>query len=220
MKQKTVFLVAVAVLGVLFFAGAAAYRSHQADQATAAAASNTQLLVRSHSPSLGRADAPVHIVEFFDPACETCAAMYPQVKKLMAADRESIRLSIRYAPFHRGSEDVVKALEASRRQGRFWQALEALVASQGAWVHNHQARIELAWPHLARAGLDMDRLKADMALPEVAQAIEQDLFDAQALKVTMTPEFFVNGRGLPTFGLEPLRDLVGEALAAARKNPG
>ena len=41
-------------------------------------------LVRPHSPIMGRADAPVTIVEFFDPACETCRAFYPIVKKIMA----------------------------------------------------------------------------------------------------------------------------------------
>ncbi|MFS8328883.1 thioredoxin domain-containing protein, partial [Vreelandella titanicae] len=33
--------------------------------------------MRSHSPILGREDAPVTIVEFFDPACEACRAFYP-----------------------------------------------------------------------------------------------------------------------------------------------
>ncbi|NMG42229.1 thioredoxin domain-containing protein [Aromatoleum toluvorans] len=34
-----------------------------------------------HSPTLGKADAPVVIVEFLDPACETCRAFYPRVKE-------------------------------------------------------------------------------------------------------------------------------------------
>jgi len=31
----------------------------------------------------------------------------------------------------------------------------------------------------------------------------------------MTPEFFVNGKPLPSFGYEQLRNLVNDALAAA-----
>ena len=40
-------------------------------------------LVRMHSPVLGPQNAPVTIVEFFDPACETCRAFYPVVKDLL-----------------------------------------------------------------------------------------------------------------------------------------
>ena len=217
MKKNTIFVIALVLLALLFAGGAQLYRSQQAKEAAAAAAKKKELLVRAHSPSLGRADAPVHIVEFLDPACETCAAFYPPVKQMMAANRENIRLTIRYAPFHRGSDEVVKALEASRKQGRYWQALEALLASQPAWVQNHQARPELIWPHLARAGLDTEQLKSDMQSPEIARVVAQDLMDAKTLNVTKTPEFFVNGRPLPSFGLQQLRTLVDEELAASSK---
>jgi protein-disulfide isomerase len=216
MKKNTIFVIALVLLAALFAGGAQMYRSQKAQAAAATAAKNRESLVRFHSPSLGRADAPVHIVEFFDPACETCAAFYPLVKQMMAANREDIRLTVRYAPFHQGSDEVVKALEASRKQGRYWQAVEALLASQPAWVQHHQARPELIWPQLARAGLDNERLKSDMQSADIARAIAQDVTDARTLNVTKTPEFFVNGRPLPSFGFEQLRTLVDEELAAAR----
>ena len=42
-----------------------------------------------------------------------------------------------------------------------------------------------------------------------------DAQDARALKVTQTPEFFVNGRGLPSFGYQQLQGLVAEAMGHA-----
>lgn len=217
MKQKNLFIAAVVLLALVFAGGAPWYRSQQAQQAAATAAKNRESLVRPHSPTLGRADARVHIVEFFDPACETCAAFSPRVKQLMAAHRDDIRLTVRYAPFHQGSDEVVKALEASRKQGRFWQALEALFAAQPSWVQHHQARPELIWPALARAGLDTTQLKDDMQSPEIARVVAQDLADARTLNVTKTPEFFVNGRPLPSFGWDQLQTLVDEELAASAK---
>lgn len=217
MKQKTIFLTALVLLAIVFAGGAQLYQSQKAQEAVAAAGKNKELLVRFHSQSLGRADAPVQIVEFLDPACETCAAFYPLVKQMMAANREDIRLTVRYAPFHQGSDEVVKVLEASRKQGKYWQTLEALLASQPAWVQHHQAQPELIWPHLVRAGLDAERLKSDMQSPEIARAVAQDVSDAKALKVTQTPEYFVNGRPLPSFGFEQLRTLVDEELAATSK---
>lgn len=169
-------------------------------------------LARLHSPTLGDPNAKVHIVEFLDPACETCRAFYPFVKGLMEAHPGRIRLTVRYAPFHRGSDEVVKLLEAARRQGKYWPALEAILAAQPRWVVNHAARPELAWPVLEGLGLDPGRLKADMGSPEVAQIIRQDLQDAIRLGVDKTPEFFVNGRPMPRFGYEELKTLVERAL--------
>ena len=68
---------------------------------------------------------------------------------------------------------------------------------------------------LAESGLNVDQLKADMNDPEVARNLQADAADAKALNVTMTPEYFVNGRPLPSFGLEQLRALVAQAVRDA-----
>lgn len=217
MKQKTLFIVAMVLLLLGFIVAALLYNVEKEEQAGQAAAANNPALLRMHSPSLGPATAPVVIVEFLDPACETCAAFYPLVKQIMAANPDRIRLVLRYAPFHKGSDQVVAALEAARKQGKYWQALEALLAAQGDWVRNHAAYIDRIWPHLEKAGLNLQQLRSDMAAPEIAGVIEQDLLDAQTLKVTKTPEYFVNGKPLPRFGIEPLKDLIDEALAASRR---
>ncbi|MBI5276712.1 MAG: thioredoxin domain-containing protein [Burkholderiales bacterium] len=214
MKRKTLFISALVLLALLVTGGILLYRMQAAGEQAV-----REALVRTHPPTLGPAGAPVHIVEFFDPACETCVKFYPMVKRMMAERREDIRLSVRYAPFHPGSLEVVKALEASRKQGLFWPAMDMLVASHSVWVRNHRASIELAWPFLARTGLDMDRLKADMAAPDVLAAIAQDEADSRTLEVMKTPEFFVNGRPLPSFGWEQLRGLVQEELAATAPRP-
>jgi protein-disulfide isomerase len=212
MKQKTLFIAAIVLLAVAFGAATLFYRSQKTEQATQAAAQNRDALIRFHSPTMGDANAVVHIVEFLDPACETCAAFYPLVKDVMAANPGKIRLSVRYAPFHQGSDDVVKVLEATRKQGKYWQALEALLASQPSWTQHHAARVDLVWPQLEALGLDIDRLKADMQLPEIARLIQQDVTDVKTLNVTKTPEFFVNGRPLPSFGDQQLLNLIQEEM--------
>ena len=118
MKQKTVFIVAAIVLLLAFAGGAMLYKNQKVGEAVQSAQQNGDVLVRTHAPTLGNADAPVTIVEFFDPACETCAQFYPLVKKMMADHPEKIRLVLRYAPFHPGSDKVVAVLEAARKIGR------------------------------------------------------------------------------------------------------
>ena len=214
--NKKLFVALVALLLVAVFMGATyVYRAEKAQQAVSLAARNRDALVRAHAPTLGPAQAPVHIVEFLDPACETCAAFWPLVKQLMARHPRDVRLSIRYAPLHQGSLDVIRLLEASRLQGRYWETLETLLRTQNAWTEHHTARIERVWPQLGGVGLDVARLKADMASPAIERLIEQDVRDLRALNVSKTPEYFVNGRPLPEFGFDPLVALVQQELQAA-----
>lgn len=215
MKQKTLFILSAVIL-LLIFAGATLfYTSDKQEQATEAVALNQANLVRMHSPTLGSAEAKVLIVEFFDPACETCRAFYPFIKELMAAHPDRVRLAMRYTPFHEGSDHAVKVLEAARRQGKYWETLEALYAAQETWVIHHRVEPDRMWDALSGVGLDMERVRQDMNAPEIAALVAQDMADAETLKVTKTPEFFVNGRPLPSFGLEELQGLVREELHPA-----
>lgn len=217
MNQKTLFIFAALGLLLAFIVGTLFYTSEQVEQSTQLADSNRDALIRMHSPTTGNQDAPVVIVEFLDPACETCKVFYPRVKELMAEHPDQIRLVLRFTPFHTGSDKVVAVLEAARKQGKFWPALEATLDSQAEWTEHHVANVDLLWPHLEGLGLDIEQLKIDMNAPEVAALIAQDLADANTLNVTKTPDFFVNGRPLPSFGYRQLTDLVEAALHEAQR---
>jgi protein-disulfide isomerase len=214
-SRAGLFIAAGVALAIAFIAGTLVYKSERDQDAREAAARNAAHLASAHAPVLGPADAKVHIVEFLDPACETCAAFYPHVKKLMADNPGRIRLSIRHVPFHQGSEHVVRLLEAARGQDRYWEALEAVFASQERWTVNHRVYPERVWPFLEGIGLDLARVRRDMNAADIAARIEKDTADARALNVTKTPEYFVNGRPLPRFGLEELQGLVKEELRSA-----
>jgi protein-disulfide isomerase len=216
MKQKSVFVISATILLLAFAAGAFYYKSQQDKAAEQMAGANRAALVRMHSPTLGESAAPVVIVEFLDPACETCRAFYPKVKELLAAHPGKIRLVLRYAPFHTGSDKVVAALEAARRQGKFWPALEALLTHQADWTEHHTAYVGRVWKHLEGIGLNMEQMAFDMTSPEIAGVIAQDLADARTLNVSKTPEFFVNGKPLPSFGFKQLEGLVDQALLDTR----
>lgn len=212
--KKTLFITAAVILLLAFVGGAIFYGTQKTEQAGQLADENKSALVREHSRVLGHADARVEIVEFIDPACGTCRHFYPLVKEMLAAHPDRIRLVLRYAPFHQNADYVVALVEAAGKQGKYWETLEALLAAQDDWVMNHAVQPERVWRHVEGLGLDLAQLRSDMDAPEVARLIAQDLEDANALKVTQTPEFFVNGKPLPSFGYEPLKKLVDEALAS------
>ncbi len=207
-------IVAVGV-GVLVIALVAATFLYESDDTQSLQSETTALqaaLASEHSPTLGDPGAKVHIVEFLDPACETCALFFPMVKQWMAEVPGEIRLSVRHLAFHTGSDYAVRILEASRKQDKYWQTLEALLTSQRQWVQGHTVQPDRIGPALAGVGLNMEQLTADMNSVEVMQRIERDKKDSIFLKVSATPEYFVNGRPLPSFGQQQLADLVREEL--------
>lgn len=214
-KQLTVIALALVVLA-FFFLGMRAYQQRVQTAQAEQVAQQGQRLVRPHSPVIGPANAPVTIVEFFDPACETCRAFYPIAKDILRQYPDEVRLVIRYAPFHPGSDQVVALLEVARRQGKFEPVLEILLAAQPLWADHGQPRLDRVGPLAQQAGLDMAQAEADVQRPEVQAVLQQDVADLTALQVNKTPTFFVNGQGLPSFGEAPLRALVAEAVAQAR----
>lgn len=208
-------LLAVALFALMFAAvGLFIYVSQQAATATGSGdGSSAAALASEHSPSLGDATARVHVVEFLDPACETCAAFFPIVKQLMAEHPGRIRLSTRHVALHEGSELPIRVLEASRAQDKYWETLEGLFATQAQWAVHHRVEPDVVMQLVAGLGLDMERLQADMNSPAVTERVERDRADAKTLKVTATPEYFVNGQPMPSFGEQQLRGLVAGALA-------
>lgn len=210
--KRTLFAVTAIALVVVFVLAAWWYRDQRSERLDFLAQEQAELFVRPHSPMLGAEDARVFLVEFTDPACETCAAFSPVVKQLLDHYEGRLRLVVRWAPFHQGSVDVVRVLEAARLQGRLWETLELLYRTQQVWTQHHRVVIDRVWPLLPQAGLDVEQLRRDVDDPRITAIIEQDLADARALGVQRTPGFFVNGRPLEPFGFEPLVQLVAEEV--------
>ena len=117
-SRKRLVAVAVAILVIGLLAAAFLYDSDGAGSLQGEAAARQAALASEHSPTLGDPQAKVHIVEFLDPACETCALFYPMVKQWMAQVPGEIRLSIRHVAFHTGADYAVRILEASRKQDK------------------------------------------------------------------------------------------------------
>jgi protein-disulfide isomerase len=63
----------------------------------------------------------------------------------------------------------------------------------------------------------MQKAMKDASDPGVDSALKQDIEDLTELEVTKTPTFFVNGRGLPSFGPDQLAALVAEEVTKSKK---
>ncbi len=227
MTRKTIVLAAVAVLAIVFALGGYVYKTQiippveqasvpdvlENDKSSGGASLQTSRLEQSYSPSFGPETAKVTIVEFFDPACEACRAFYPFVKQILDARPDDIRLVLRYAAFHEGSDVVVRMLEAARLQNKFKPVLEALLAAQPTWASHGKPNLDAAWKAAEEAGLDITKARKDMMSSDITARLMQENKDVEAYKVQKTPTFFVNGKPLPSFGSQQLVDLVKSELS-------
>ena len=212
-NQKLVVGVVGALVLFGFFAAAFFYNQSQNEKYGFLAQENAETFVRPHSPTMGPKDAKVYLVEYLDPECESCRMFYPLVKQLMKDFEGKVRLVIRYVPYHGNSKFVIALLEASRKQDKFWQTIEVVFRTQPAWGSHHNPQPEKLWGFLTEVdGLDLSKLKEDMKDPAIQKVIETDVKDSQTLGVRGTPSFFVNGRKLEQFGIEPLRALIKSEL--------
>lgn len=218
MKTHIIFGVSVVVLIIAFMAGSSYYKAKQAEKIGFLAQENAELFVRDHSQTLGSDDAKVFLIEFMDPACETCAAFSPFVKQIIGTNPGKIKLVLRYAPFHDGADYFVKILEAGKKQGKYWETLNVMYKSQPYWASHHNPQPQKIWQFLPQAGVNVEQIRKDMNDPAIAKLIDQDLADANTLNVRKTPGFFVNGKPLQTFGSKQLLQLVQAELDANYPN--
>ncbi|MFZ5477419.1 MAG: DsbA family protein [Myxococcota bacterium] len=218
MNRTALVLGSVAVLAGTFAAGAFMYRNEESQQAAIPAAGPSPdrlaALERADAQRLGDPAAKVTIVEFFDPACETCAEFAPYMKALVDRHPGKVQIVYRYAPLHPGSDQVSAMLEAARKQDKYFEALEIMFSTQATWASHHAPNPDALWGLLEQGGLDIVKLRTDMVDPAIAAAVAEDVKDGRTLGVKATPEFFVNGKPLPKWGMRQLTELVQAELAA------
>lgn len=215
MNRRQVIVVSAAVASTILFAGSVFYYD-RVGESSVETISDDASLIRDYSPVIGPASAPVTIVEFFDPSCEACRAFYPIVMNILAQYPQDVRLVLRYAAFHDGSDQAVGILEAARKQNLFEPVLEALLAAQPEWAPHSGPVVDKAWQAAAAAGLDLERARQDASSDEVTAVLEQESKDIDTWRVEQTPTFFVNGKSMQTFGPQQLVELVDSEVKLAQ----
>ena len=143
--------------------------------------------------------APVTIVEFSDFQCPFCGAAHPELSRLLREFDGQVKLVFKHFPLsaHVRAIPAAHAAEAAAKQGKFWEMHDMLF--------EHQHALEDAdLLHYAEAlGLDMERFKTDLASKEVADRVDADRKQGEALKIEGTPTVYIDGRLLR----EPLKAL-------------
>lgn len=137
--------------------------------------------------ALGSKDAKISIAEYFDYNCGWCKRAVSEVQKLVESDK-NVRVVMKELPiFGPDSEFAAKAAMASKVQGKYWDFHLALMKERRVTKAN---TLEIA----QKVGLDVEKLKADMARPEIEAALKATAATAQALGIEGTPGFVIDSR--------------------------
>jgi len=143
--------------------------------------------------SIGPADAPIVIVEFFDYRCGYCHAALEWVSDI-SRTRRDVRIVLKEFPILSAeSMEASRAAIAAMPQGRYWQFHQALMAFRGDL---NSARID----QIAReSGIDVPRMRRAMESETVTQLLQDNRALAIDLDNTATPLFLINGEMIAGF---------------------
>lgn len=138
----------------------------------------------------GPQDAKRTVVEFFDYNCGHCRNTFPVVRKFYETHRGDTRFAFIELPiFGEASENAARSAIAARRQpGKYVPFHFAMMSAKGAIGPSETvdaARV---------AGLDLDKLMADLKDPEIQKQMTAAHALAERIHTDGTPFFIINGK--------------------------
>jgi protein-disulfide isomerase len=155
------------------------------------------------TPVGGNPQGNVTVVEFFDYRCPYCKQVEPSLDSMLKQDS---RLRLVYKEFPilgPVSVTAAHAALAARAQGKYDAFHTAMMEARGNITDDTVYQIA------GSVGLNVDKLKHDMASPEVAQEIKANMNLADALDIHGTPAFIIGEKVVPgALDLDALKKMV------------
>lgn len=170
-------------------------------------------LVRADSQKEGTGS--IQLVEFGDYQCPSCGAAHPVTQKILQDFEGKVTFVFRNFPLeaiHKNAMVAAKYAQASSKQNKFWEMHNKLYESQTEWSELPDPTSKFA-EYATALGMNADQLKKDANEATVADYIKRDMDDGNALGVTGTPTFFVDGKQVAKNDYESLK----AAIEAAQK---
>lgn len=158
------------------------------------------------TPVAGNPKGDVAIVEFFDYRCPYCKKVEPELEALLKEDPK-LRLVLKEFPILGPvSVTAAHAALAAQRQGKYDAFHDAMMTARGNITD------ETVYQVARSVGLDVDKLKRDMASPEVEETVKKNMSLADTLDVHGTPAFVIGDRVVPgAIDLPELKKYVAQA---------
>lgn len=177
---------------------------------TKAISENSDALFRSADALVfGNPKGDVTVVEFSDYNCPYCKRSLDAITKLVENDPNVRVVMKEYPVLSQGSVDASRVAIAAAQQGKYFEVHAALLRHRGRINTNTALRIA------ERVGLDVEKLRTDMELPETAAVIDKTRQLGERLGVQGTPFFLVGDQVVPG-APDNLYDIFVEMVAKIR----
>lgn len=158
------------------------------------------------SPVGGNPNGDVAVVEFFDYRCPYCKVVAPALARLIEDDA-NLRFVYKEWPIL-GPVSVVaaRAALAAREQGLYVAFHDRLMSG------SEQLSEKMIFDIAEDTGLNVEKLRQDMELPEIEAILQRNAKLAARLRITGTPAFVIGDVLVPgAVELSDLKALVEEA---------
>lgn len=147
-------------------------------------------------PKKGAEDAKVIVREFSDFQCPACRAAQPFVEQMLGKYRDRILFVYEDFPLvttHRHAMKAAQAGQCALEQGKFFEVHDVLFEEQPQWSVEDDPTGTLIG-YAKDEGLNEEQFRACLTSEKTKPAVEEDMDQARALRVTGTPTFFVNNK--------------------------
>jgi len=158
----------------------------------------TVAAVTSDDHLKGSQTAKVTLIEYSDFQCPACAAYFPIVKSLEQKYGDKIAIVYRNYPLtqiHQNAQISAQAAEAANLQGKFWEMHDILFDRQSSWSTAGNVKQTLT-DFAKELQLDEKKFSDDLNSSAVKDRVTKDVTSGNAVGVTGTPTFFLNGKKL------------------------
>jgi len=181
-------------------------------QVKTAISQNVDMIYRdNYGLEAGNPEGDVTIVEFSDYNCPYCKRAFNDVVKMIDGDNK-VRFVFKEFPiFGERSEAVARVAIAAKAQGKYFELHAELMKNRGQ--NTEQKALLMA----DKLGLDIDRLKRDMASDKVRKIIEETREIGNKLGIKGTPFYLVGDRVIPG-AAEDLYQVFQKHVADVRTN--
>jgi protein-disulfide isomerase len=158
------------------------------------------------TPVGGNPHGDVAVVEFFDYRCPYCKQVEPSLESMLKQDPKLRFVYKEFPILGPVSVTAARAALAAQRQGKYDAFHAAMMEARGNITDDAVYQVA------ASVGLDLDKLKHDMASPQIAQELKDNLKLADALDIHGTPAFIIGDKVVPgALDLSALKTMVSDA---------